>query len=242
MELKKTPLHASHQKLGAKLVPFAGYELPIKYSSEIEEHLAVRNEAGIFDVSHMGEFMIEGSGALTLIQNLTSNDASALSNGQIQYSCLLNSSGGIVDDLLVYKFSEEKYMLVVNAANIQKDLDWINSNNVYGAEVKDISTKIGQIALQGPKSKKILEKLTNLDLDSLKYYHFETTEVSDIQGVIVSATGYTGAGGYELYAPNELISQLWEIILETGGPEGLKPTGLGCRDTLRLGNGLLPLW
>jgi len=235
MELKKLPIHDIHMEAGAKMTPFAGYLMPVRYSSDIEEHKVVRGKVGIFDVSHMGEFMVEGPGALDLIQYVTSNDAALLENGQVQYTCMPNESGGIIDDLLVYKFHNQKYMLVVNASNIEKDWNWINNHITPGAMTKNISEDITLFAIQGPRSIAVLQKLTSLDLDAMKYYTFRKGNIGDItDGAIISATGYTGAGGFEIYIYNEYARAVWELIMDAGKEHGIKPVGLGARDTLRL--------
>jgi aminomethyltransferase len=235
MDLKKLPIHDIHEGAGAKMMPFAGYLMPIRYSSDIEEHKTVREGVGIFDISHMGEFMVEGPGALGLIQYVTSNDASHLENGQAQYTCVPNEENGIVDDLLVYKFNDQKYMLVVNASNIEKDWNWLNSYNNFGAMTSNISGNIALFAVQGPKSKSVLQKLTSLDLDAMKYYTFKKGNIGNItDGAIISATGYTGAGGFEIYTYNEYARAIWELIMDAGEKLGIKPIGLGARDTLRL--------
>jgi len=235
MDLKKTALTDIHIELGAKMVPFAGYNMPVRYSSDIEEHQTVRNGIGVFDVSHMGEFMIEGSGALDLIQFVTSNDASKLVNGQVQYSCLPNENGGIVDDLLVYKFNDEKYMLVVNASNIEKDWNWISRHNTFGASMENISDDITLFAIQGPKAINALKKITEVDLESMKYYTYRKGNIGDItDGAIISATGYTGAGGFEVYVYNKYAKDVWKLIFDAGQEFNIKPVGLGARDTLRL--------
>lgn len=233
-ELKKVALNDLHVALGGKMVPFAGYNMPVRYSSDLDEHHTVRNAVGVFDVSHMGEFMVEGPGALPLIQLVTSNDASKLADGQAQYSCLPNDKGGIVDDLLVYKFADEKYMLVVNASNIEKDWNWISKHNSPGASLTDISDHTSLFAVQGPKAVEVLQKITGVDLAAIPYYHFTVGEIGGVKDVIISATGYTGAGGFELYVKNEHAEALWKKIFETGKAEGIKPIGLGARDTLRL--------
>lgn len=233
-ELKKIALNDLHVALGGKMVPFAGYNMPVRYSSDLDEHHTVRNAVGVFDVSHMGEFMVEGPGALPLIQAVTSNDASKLTDGQAQYSCLPNDKGGIVDDLLVYKMADEKYMLVVNASNIDKDWNWISSHNTFGAKLTNISEQISLFAVQGPKATEVLQKITKVDLAAIKYYHFTVGEIGGIRDVIISATGYTGAGGFELYVKNEHALSLWNQIFEAGKEAGIKPIGLGARDTLRL--------
>lgn len=234
MELKIVPLNHVHEKLGAKMVPFAGYNMPVRYSSDIEEHMTVRNGVGVFDVSHMGEFTIKGPQALDLIQRVTSNDASKLTDGQAQYSCLPNDKGGIVDDLLVYKIKDNDYLLVVNASNIEKDWNWISKFNTHGAEMKNISDNICLFAVQGPKATGILQKLTKTDLSTIKYYHFVIGEFAGVQNVIISATGYTGAGGFEIYVDNASAEKVWNAIFEAGKNENIKPIGLGARDTLRL--------
>ncbi|MFC2126086.1 glycine cleavage system aminomethyltransferase GcvT [Bacteroidota bacterium] len=238
MELKQTALTEVHIGLGARMVPFAGYNMPVRYSSDIEEHQTVRNGVGVFDVSHMGEFMIEGPEALDLIQYVTSNDASKLINGQVQYSCLPNEDGGIVDDLLVYRFDDEKFMLVVNASNIEKDWNWISKNNSYDASMENISDKITLLAIQGPDAINVLQKITASDLASMQYYTFKKGNIGDItDGAIISATGYTGAGGFEVYVYNEFARNIWNMIFEAGKEFNIKPIGLGARDTLRLDMG-----
>lgn len=235
MNLKKVALYQKHLDLGAKMVPFAGYEMPLRYSSDIEEHMTVRNGVGIFDVSHMGEFIVEGKGALELIQWVSSNDASTLSTGQAQYACMPNEKGGIVDDLLVYRLGSQQYMLVVNASNIEKDWAWINQHNRYGAHLSNISDRITLLAIQGPKAVDLMQQITDLDLHSLRYYTFEKGKIGNItDGAIFSATGYTGAGGIELFLYNEYAEATWELILEKGKEFDIKPIGLGARDTLRL--------
>jgi aminomethyltransferase len=233
-ELKKTALHDLHVQLGAKMVPFAGFNMPVRYSSDIEEHLAVRTAVGVFDVSHMGEFLVKGPNALGLIQQVTSNDASKLVDGKVQYSCLPNEQGGIVDDLLVYRLQAEEYMLVVNASNIEKDWNWISKFNAIGAEMTNISDQISLFAVQGPKAVAALQPLTSVDLAKMEYYSFVVTEFAGIKDVIVSATGYTGAGGFEIYLPNAHALTVWNEIFEAGKAYGIKPIGLGARDTLRL--------
>ena len=234
MENKRVPLHHIHQALDAKIIPFGGFEMPVRYSSDKDEHFAVREGVGVFDVSHMGEFKVTGPHALDLIQMITSNDASQLIDGQAQYSCLPNASGGIIDDLIVYKFKDEDYMLVVNASNIEKDWRWINSHNSKGAELTNISDDICLFAVQGPNASKALQSLTNVDLDAIKFYHFTQGKFADVDNVIISATGYTGAGGFELYVKSEKAATVWNKIFEAGAPYDIKPIGLGARDTLRL--------
>jgi aminomethyltransferase len=234
MELKFVPLNAVHEKLGAKMVPFAGYNMPVRYSSDIEEHMTVRNGVGVFDVSHMGEFTVRGPQALDLIQRVTSNDASKLIDGQAQYSCLPNESGGIVDDLIIYKIKDNDYLLVVNASNIEKDWNWISKFNTKGAEMKNISDDICLFAVQGPKAVGVLQKLTKTDLSAIKYYHFAIGEFAGVKDVIMSNTGYTGAGGFEIYVNKASAEKVWNAIFEAGKDVNIKPIGLGARDTLRL--------
>ena len=232
--IQKTALHAVHQLLGAKMVPFAGFDMPVRYSSDLEEHHAVRNAVGVFDVSHMGEFWVMGPNALDLIQWVTSNDASKLTPGKVQYSCLPNGKGGIVDDLLVYCIGPEEYMLVVNASNIEKDWNWIQSQNRFDAKMENFSDNISLLAVQGPLAKKVIQKVTDTPLDPIEYYNFTKGTVAGIPNVIISNTGYTGSGGFELYVPNDKVEALWNALFEAGKPEGIKPIGLGARDTLRL--------
>jgi aminomethyltransferase len=230
----KTPFFHIHQALGAKILPFAGYEMPITYSGVIQEHECVRNKVGVFDVSHMGEFILRGPHALDLIQKTTSNDASKLTDGKVQYSCFPNLDGGIVDDLLVYRVKEDQYMLVVNASNIEKDWNWLKQNDTWGVEMLDISGKTSLLAVQGPMAIKALQKLTDFPLDSLAYYTFTKCNFAGAENVLVSATGYTGAGGFEVYFDNEHADMMWEKIFEAGKEFGIEPVGLACRDTLRL--------
>lgn len=234
METKKVQLNDVHEALGAKMVPFAGYNMPVRYSSDIEEHNTVRNAVGIFDVSHMGEFMITGPNALALIQKVSSNDASKLTPGKAQYSCLPNETGGIVDDLLIYMIRENEYLLVVNASNIEKDWDWISKHNTEGASMKNISDDFSLFAVQGPKAMETLQKLTSVDLSAIKFYNFEVGPLADAENVILSATGYTGAGGFEVYMHNKDAKMIWDKIIEAGAEFGIKPIGLGARDTLRM--------
>ncbi len=235
MDIKKTALYDKHVALGAKIVSFAGYEMPLNYESQIVEHNTVRNGVGVFDVSHMGEFMISGPHALELIQKVTSNDASKLFPGKAQYSCLPNDQGGIVDDLLVYMIKEEEYMLVVNGSNIQKDWDWICDHNQIEAEMENISDNITLLAVQGPKAMQVLNKLTTLPLEEMGFYTFAKGNIAKItDGAIISATGYTGSGGFEVYIYNEYASATWDAIFDAGQEEGIKPVGLAARDTLRL--------
>jgi len=234
MDLKKVILNDVHEQLGAKMVPFAGYNMPVRYSSDKEEHQTVRQGVGVFDVSHMGEFMVKGPKGLDLIQKVTSNDASKLSSGQAQYSCFPNEQGGIVDDLIVYKLAEEEYMLVVNASNIDKDWAWINQYNTEGAKLENISDQVSLFAVQGPLAEKTLQPLTAVDLSAMKFYTFEKADFAGVPNIIISATGYTGSGGFELYVPNEYAVEIWQKIFELGKAYDIKPIGLGARDTLRL--------
>jgi aminomethyltransferase len=232
--MKTTPFTDVHIALGAKMHEFAGYNMPIEYSGIIEEHMTVINGVGVFDVSHMGEFWVKGHHALEFIQNITSNDASVLPIGKAQYTCFPNADGGIVDDLLVYHYEPEKYMLVVNAANIDKDWNWCLSHNPMGAELENASDNMAQLAIQGPKALEVLQKLTPVDLKSVPYYAFTTGEFAGCPNVIISNTGYTGAGGFELYFYPKDGKKIWDAIFEAGKEEGIKPIGLGARDTLRL--------
>lgn len=232
--LKLIALNDKHIELGAKMVPFAGYSMPLQYSVLTEEHKTVRNGVGIFDVSHMGEFFLKGPNALALIQKVTSNDAAKLEIGGAQYSCFPNDQGGIVDDLLVYRIGEEAYMLVVNASNIEKDWNWVSKHNDLGVAMTNESDDYSLFAVQGPLAVKSLQKLTAIDLSAIKYYHFQVGEMANISDVIISATGYTGAGGFELYVKNEHAAALFDAVMEAGKEEGILPIGLGARDTLRL--------
>lgn len=232
--MKTTALTQKHIDLGAKMVPFAGYNMPVQYEGVNAEHEIVRNGVGVFDVSHMGEFLLKGEKALDLIQKVTSNDASKLYDGRAQYSCLPNSTGGVVDDLLVYRISEVEYLLVVNASNIKKDWDWISSHNTFGVEMEDISDSMSLLAVQGPKAMETLQKLTSVDLSEVKYYHFTKGEFAGVDNVILSATGYTGSGGFELYIPNAVADKVWDAVFEAGAEFDIKPIGLAARDTLRL--------
>lgn len=233
-ELKSVALENKHISLGAKMVPFAGYLMPVSYSGLNDEHATVRNTMGVFDVSHMGEFILKGDNALDLIQRVTSNDASLLTNDKIQYSCLPNDKGGIVDDLLVYRISEKEYMLVVNASNIEKDWNWISKFNSKGVEMKNISDDVSLLAVQGPKAILALQKLTDVNLSEIPYYSFKKGKFNGEENVVISNTGYTGAGGFEIYFANEVADKMWDAIFEAGAEYGIKPIGLGARDTLRL--------
>ena len=235
--MKNTPFTQKHIALGAKMAEFAGYNMPISYTGINDEHAAVRKNAGIFDVSHMGEFMLKGDKALDLIQRVTSNDASKITDGQAQYSCLPNEQGGIVDDLIVYCIEKDKvYMLVVNASNIEKDWNWISQFNTEGVEMHNISEKTCLLAIQGPNATKILQPLVDTDIMNLKYYTFTKGKFAGVDNVVVSATGYTGSGGVEIYFEDKdgAAEKIWDAIFEVGAPQGLKPIGLGARDTLRL--------
>ena len=232
--MKNTALTNTHIALGAKMVPFAGYNMPVQYVGINAEHETVRKAVGVFDVSHMGEFILKGEGALELIQKVCSNDASKLYDGKVQYSCLPNEQGGIVDDLLVYRMDEKTYMLVVNASNIEKDWDWISKFNSYGVDLKNISDRTSLLAVQGPKAAQALQSLTDTDLAAMEYYTFVKGTFAGVENVVISATGYTGAGGFELYFDNEHADKIWKAIFEAGAPFGIQPIGLGARDTLRL--------
>lgn len=235
--MKNTPFYRKHVNLGAKMAAFAGYNMPISYSGINDEHATVRKNAGVFDVSHMGEFILKGEGALDLIQRVTTNDALKLVNGKAQYSCMTNNDGGIVDDLLVYCMEQNKvYMLVVNSSNIEKDWNWISRHNTSNVEMHDISEKTCLLAIQGPNAVKMLQPLTELSILNLTYYTFVKGTFAGVENVLISATGYTGAGGVEIYFEdkNDAAEKIWNAIFETGGPLGLKPAGLGARDTLRL--------
>lgn len=216
------------------MVEFAGFDMPVEFSGIKDEHMTVRNSVGVFDVSHMGEFWVKGPNALSLLRKVSSNDPAVLAPGQAQYTCFPNGKGGIVDDFLTYCYAPEKYMLVVNASNIDKDWNWLVSQNGVGAELENASDRISQLAIQGPKAGEVLQKLTTVNLAELKYYTFTTGMVAGIEEVIISATGYTGAGGFELYLYNEHAEQIWNAIFEAGASVGIKPIGLGARDTLRL--------
>lgn len=232
--MKSTPFTAIHQALGAKMHEFAGYNMPIEYAGITSEHTTVLESVGVFDVSHMGEFWVKGPKALEFIQNITSNDASKLAVGDIQYTYFPNEKGGIVDDLLVYRYEDEKYMLVVNAANIDKDWAWAQSHNPMGAELENSSDNIAQLAVQGPKALEVLQRLTEVNLSEIPYYKFKVGRFADCDNVILSNTGYTGAGGFELYFYPEDGERIWHAIFEAGKDVGIQPIGLGARDTLRL--------
>ena len=235
--MKQIPLHEVHVGLGAKMVPFAGFEMPVRYSSDLDEHHTVRNGVGVFDVSHMGEFVLRGPKALDLIQKVSANDAAVLFDGKVQYSYLPNATGGVVDDLLVYRYDENEYYLVVNASNIEKDWDWIMSHNTEGVEMENVSDRLCLLAVQGPMATATLQKLTDEDLAAMDYYTFNTGTMAGIDDVIISATGYTGAGGFEIYVWNKDAEAMWDAIFAAGAEFGIKPVGLGARDTLRLEKG-----
>jgi len=235
--MKSTVFESIHKGLGAKMTPFAGYNMPVEYSGINNEHLTVRHGVGVFDVSHMGEIWVKGPQALALIQHITTNDASTLTVGKAQYTCMPNGKGGIVDDILVYRYEEQKYLLVVNAANIEKDWAWIQANNTMCAELENASDKISQLAVQGPKALDVMQRLTSVDLAGIPYYSFTTGEFAGVKDVIISATGYTGSGGFELYFYNEDGVRIWNALFEEGKPEGILPIGLAARDTLRLEKG-----
>jgi len=232
--MKNTALTHIHENLGAKMLPFAGYNMPITYEGVNAEHETVRNGVGVFDVSHMGEFLLSGPNALALIQKVTSNDASVLTVGKAQYSCLPNHDGGIVDDLIIYKMKEEQYLLVVNASNIEKDWNWISGLNDLDVDMKNISDDYSLLAIQGPKAVEAMQSLTSVNLSEIKYYHFEVADFAGFEHVIISATGYTGSGGFEIYCKNDQAEAIWNKVFEAGAAFGIKPIGLAARDTLRL--------
>ncbi len=233
--MKNTALTHIHEALGAKLVPFAGYNMPVSYEGVNAEHETVRNGVGVFDVSHMGEFLIEGENALALVQYITSNDASKLEVGDAQYSCMPNDTGGIVDDLICYRLKEETYLLVVNASNIEKDWNWISKHNEkFDANIRDISEGYSLLAIQGPKAIEAMQSLTSEDLAAIDFYTFKITDFAGYDGIIVSATGYTGSGGFEIYCNNDVVENVWNKVFEAGKDYGIKPIGLAARDTLRL--------
>ncbi len=232
--MKETPFHAVHVALGAKMAPFAGYDMPVEYSGIIDEHMTVVNACGVFDVSHMGEFWVKGPHALDLLQKISSNDVASLTIGKIQYTTLLHENGGIVDDFLIYRYDQTKYLCVVNAANIDKDFAYFNEQNTIGAELENASENMAQLAIQGPKAIDLLQKLTEVDLNSIPYYSFKEGPFAGLEHVILSHTGYTGCGGFELYFYPKDAMTIWNALFNVGGDYGLKPIGLGARDTLRL--------
>ncbi|TXD48350.1 glycine cleavage system aminomethyltransferase GcvT [Polaribacter sp. IC073] len=233
--MKNIALHSIHEKLGAKMVPFAGYNMPVQYEGVTAEHLTVREAVGVFDVSHMGEFLVSGEKALALIQKVTSNDASKLEIGDAQYSCFPNKENGIVDDLIIYKLKENEYLLVVNASNIEKDWNWISSfNEEFKADLKDLSEDYSLLAIQGPKTMEAMQPLSSLDLEAIPFYKFKIGDFAGVENIIISATGYTGSGGFEIYCKNSEVEQIWKKVFEAGAAYGIKPIGLAARDTLRL--------
>ena len=232
--MKSTALSHIHESLGAKMVPFAGYNMPVQYEGVTLEHETVRQGVGVFDVSHMGEFFVSGPKALDLIQKVTSNDASTLTDGRAQYSCLPNETGGIVDDLIVYRIQENSYLLVVNASNIEKDWNWIQSQNTMGATLENRSDDYSLLAIQGPKAIEAMQSLTSINLSEIKYYHFEIGNFAGFNDIIISATGYTGSGGFEIYCKNDQVAHIWNEVFKAGANFGIKPIGLAARDTLRL--------
>ena len=234
IKIKNTALTHIHKSLGAKMIPFAGYDMPIQYIGVTKEHLNVRENVGVFDVSHMGEFIIRGPGAFDLVQKVTSNDVSMLFDGKVQYSCLPNGKGGIVDDLLVYRISANIYMLVVNASNIKKDWDWISMHNSKGVEMENISDRTSLLAVQGPKSVDSIQALTEMNISDMKYYTFQKGTFAGKENVLISTTGYTGSGGFEIYFQNSDAEDIWKAIFESGKSHGITPVGIAARDTLRL--------
>jgi aminomethyltransferase len=232
--IKEIALSEIHKGLGAKMIPFAGYNMPVSYEGVNIEHETVRNNVGVFDVSHMGEFLVLGPNALELIQKVTSNDASKIVDNQAQYSCFPNTTGGIVDDLIVYRINNEKWLLVVNASNIEKDWNWINSHNSVGAELINVSEDYSLFAIQGPKAVQAMQSLTSIDLNNIKFYHFQIADFAGVKNIIISATGYTGSGGFEIYCKNNEAEQIWKEIFNAGNNFNIKPIGLAARDTLRL--------
>ena len=232
--MKNTALTSTHIALNAKMVPFAGYNMPVSYEGVNAEHETVRNGVGVFDVSHMGEFLITGENALELIQKVTTNDASTLVDGKAQYSCMPNTEGGIVDDLIIYRFNAEKYLLVVNASNIEKDWNWISQHNTMDATMRDLSDEYSLLAIQGPKAAEAMQSLTSVDLSNIKFYTFQVADFAGVENVIISATGYTGSGGFEIYFKNDNAQKIWDNVFEAGADYGIKPIGLAARDTLRL--------
>ncbi len=232
--MKEIALSKKHLELNAKMVPFAGFNMPVSYEGVNIEHETVRKDLGVFDVSHMGEFLISGEHALDLIQKISSNDASKLVDGKAQYSCMPNEDGGIVDDLIIYRINAEKYLLVVNASNIEKDWNWISHHNTMDATMRDMSDEMSLLAIQGPKAAEAMQSLTSIDLANMKFYTFEVGEFAEVEKVIVSATGYTGSGGFEIYFKNEDAEQIWDAVMKAGKGFGIKPIGLAARDTLRL--------
>lgn len=232
--MKNTALSSIHEKLGAKMVPFAGFNMPVQYEGVIAEHETVRNAVGVFDVSHMGEFFLKGENALALLQKVTSNDASKVEIGKAQYTCLPNNEGGIIDDLIIYRLSEDEYMIIANASNINKDFSWLQKHNDLGVKLEDRSEAYSLLAIQGPKAAEAMQSLTEIDLINMPYYSFQTGTFAGVENVIISATGYTGSGGFEIYFKNEDAETIWNEIFRAGADFGIKPIGLAARDTLRL--------
>jgi len=232
--MRNTALTQKHIDLGAKMVPFAGYNMPVQYEGVNAEHETVRNAVGVFDVSHMGEFVLRGPNALALIQKFASNDASLLFDGKAQYSCMPNGKGGIVDDLIIYRVNAEEYFIVVNASNIEKDWNWISSHNDLGVEMENLSDQYSLLAIQGPKAAEAMQSLTEIDLSNMTYYTFQHGTFAGIDNIMISATGYTGSGGFEVYVKNEDANQVWDAVFSAGADFGIKPIGLAARDTLRL--------
>lgn len=235
--MKVTALNQIHKDLGAKMVPFAGFEMPVQYSGVNTEHIAVREGVGVFDVSHMGQFFVGGPEAKKLLQYIGTNDVEKVAVGQAQYTCMPNENGGIVDDLIIYKFADDNWMLVVNASNIEKDFDWINKHNTFNAKVENRSDEYSLLAIQGPKAVEAMQVLTNENLAEIPFYHFKTGKFAGVDGVIISATGYTGSGGFEIYFKNADANHIWNQVMEAGKSFGILPCGLGARDTLRLEKG-----
>jgi len=232
--MKNTALTNKHIELGAKMVPFAGFNMPVQYEGVNIEHETIRSGVGVFDVSHMGEFELKGPNALALIQKVSSNDASVLVDGKAQYSCMPNGKGGIIDDLIIYRISQDHYFLVVNASNIDKDWNWISSHNDLGVEMNNLSDDYSLLAIQGPKAAEAMQSLTNIDLSNMVYYTFQHGTFAGVENVMISATGYTGSGGFEIYVKNETVNQVWDRVFEAGKSFDIKPIGLAARDTLRL--------
>ncbi|TYB73182.1 glycine cleavage system aminomethyltransferase GcvT [Bizionia myxarmorum] len=232
--MKNIALSSTHEALGAKMVPFAGFNMPVQYEGINIEHETVRNSVGVFDVSHMGEFLVEGPNALALIQKITSNDASKLTIGKAQYSYFPNETGGVIDDLIIYKLKEETYLLVVNAGNIEKDWNWVKAKNDVGADIRDVSDDYSLLAIQGPKAIEAMQSITSHNLSDIKFYNFVVGDFAGVENVIISATGYTGSGGFEIYCKNSEVKKIWDAVFEAGADYGIKPIGLAARDTLRL--------
>lgn len=235
--MKKTALYHIHSALGAKIIPFAGYEMPVSYTSIKEEHLCVRNGVGVFDVSHMGEFILKGEKAIDLLLKVATNDATTLEDGKAQYTCMTNPEGGIIDDMIVYRKTATEYLVVVNASNIEKDWNWIKENNTFGVEMTDISDSTGLLAIQGPKACEAMQVLTDIKLSEMDFYTHQTGTFAGVENVVIATTGYTGSGGIEIYVPNASMEKVWNAIFEAGKSYGIEPIGLAARDTLRLEKG-----